>query len=96
VKKDERFERFLKSARHGRPSTNVEAPFAFSTRVASRVLNADREEPLLLWERLAFKGLALALVLAFAVGTGVIRIKSSRPSTLADFAGLAEPQENLW
>lgn len=90
------FERFLESARRGKRVEHNEPPFGFSTRVAARAFAGEREEALLLWERLAFKGLAVALVLALCVGTGVIRIQSARPSTLSDFAGIADTQESLW
>jgi hypothetical protein len=78
------FEKFLRTARRGKPATEAaEAPFGFSTRVAARWL-AQREDPLVPWEKLAHWGAITALIIALLV------VVTARPQpTVNPLAALA-------
>jgi hypothetical protein len=78
------FEKFLRTARRGKPATeDAEAPFGFSTRVASRWL-AQGEDLLVPWERLGHWGAITALGIALLV------VVAARPQpTVNPLAALA-------
>jgi hypothetical protein len=95
VKDEKGLERLIKLARRRRtPRQQREAPFGFSTRVASRALSVRREDGLLVWERLAAWGVAMAIVVC--VLTTALHQRSPEHSMLAEFAGVNESSESFW
>jgi hypothetical protein len=95
VNEKQRFERFLETARRGRPETAHEPAFGFATRVAASAMT-KREDPFAFLENIARRFLVAALVIALCVGTGVIHLPAPKSSALADLAGLAEAPETPW
>ena len=94
MKRKDGLERLIALARRVRSPEQHEAPFGFATRVASRALATDEDDPLVLWERMARWSLAVALVACIA--TAVLHPRAQRSPATADFAGLRDSAENLW
>lgn len=86
--------RLIEHARRGRQAPREEAPLGFATRVVSRAFSAEREDPLVLWERMTRWSLALALVACLA--TVALHHRQPVSSALADFAGFNESADTLW
>jgi hypothetical protein len=94
VKDEKGLERLIELARRGRAGRQEEAPFGFTTRIASRALSVKREDGLFVWERLAKWGAAVAI--GICILTTALHQRAPKHSALADFAGLNQSAENSW
>jgi hypothetical protein len=94
VRKNNGIRRLIEHARRAHQAAAEPAPFGFATRIVSRGLSPEHEDPYLLWDRMVRWSLAIAVMACLATAIGYR--PSSSASALADFAGLNESTEGLW